>query len=114
MRSTSAQRLEQNARNFGSDGLPQIGQGARRGAAGSVMAVFPNPVSQQFSIQVHDQPAPGARLQWVDASGRLVAEEAFLAGGTRAVPDIADGLYLLRLVDTNGSPIGVSRLILQR
>ena len=83
-------------------------------AAGSVMAVFPNPVSQQFSIQVHDQPAPGARLQWVDASGRLVAEEAFLAGGTRAVPDIADGLYLLRLVDTNGSPIGVSRLILQR
>jgi hypothetical protein len=32
--------LEQNARNFGSDGLPQSGQGARRKGAGSVIAMI--------------------------------------------------------------------------
>ncbi len=35
LRSTSAQRFEQNGENCASDGLLQIGHGARRGVRGS-------------------------------------------------------------------------------
>lgn len=76
------------------------------------ITMYPNPA--QDLVLVNTTAEGVARVQCMDATGRLVKEEAWQAGRPIAVHDLHAGLYVLRLVDRAGSTIAQDRLLIQR
>ncbi|MEO8590466.1 MAG: T9SS type A sorting domain-containing protein [Flavobacteriales bacterium] len=80
---------------------------------GPELMVYPNPALDAFTVRIDGVHDGGAMLVLLDATGRVVMQERYNAGGVIATGDLADGVYVLRAMDRTGSPISQARLIIQ-
>lgn len=88
-------------------GLPDVE------SSGSAMRVYPNPAADAVVV-ISDAAGPGSIVQIVDATGRLAAQEPLVAGQPITTAALSEGLYVLRILDYQGQPIGQQRLVIQR
>lgn len=78
------------------------------------LLAFPNPVTDAFRIRWNGEMVSGGRLQVVDLSGRMIGDWAFVPGTPVLVGSAAPGMYLVRLVDKDGRPLGETRIIVSK
>jgi len=77
------------------------------------MVVFPNPANDAVAVRCDDA-APGSRIEFTDALGRVMMSGRFSNGQAMDVSALANGLYVARIADANGRPIAQQRLLIQR
>jgi hypothetical protein len=77
------------------------------------LTVFPNPVGDQLNVRLSED-AAGTRVELMDAMGRVVRLEGYRPAMTVGVSDLAPGLYVVRVVDAQGTAIGQERILVQR
>lgn len=63
--------------------------------------VYPNPVSDYFSIIPHDNRF--RKVTIIEPSGRMLAEFDYLPSGGYPLTNISKGIYLIRITLTNGT-----------
>jgi len=78
----------------------------------NTMELFPNPATDEVRMRFTGV-APRT-VQLLDATGRTVYDERFRADGAIFVGDLAEGLYVVRALDTYGRALAQQRLIVQR
>ena len=84
----------------------------------SDLAVYPNPATNHFWVQVASPAAQSLRFEVMDATGRkLTSLTRRLSAGTETrvnfnATDWPAGLYLIRLLTNNGTLAGSARLII--
>lgn len=91
---------------------PFAGVGEERPSEPS-FALMPNPAAEAVWMRSSDAPF-GARVQLVDAMGRIALEQRYVEGGALDVGGYAPGLYVVRLLDPAGAPLAQQRLLIQR
>lgn len=64
--------------------------------------VFPNPASNFIRVKL-DGNTPLANAQFLDISGKMIAAPAIDSAGNIDVSGLANGVYLLRVTDSNGT-----------
>ena len=81
--------------------------------SGRQLILVPNPASDAVLIRCEDA-APGSIVQCMDATGRFVKQDAWMAGRALEIGDLNPGMYIVRLIDRAGSPLAQERLLIQR
>lgn len=81
--------------------------------SGRQVILVPNPARDAVLIRCEDA-APGSIVQCMDATGRLVKQDAWMAGRALEIGDLNPGMYIVRLIDRAGSPLAQERLLIQR
>ena len=86
-----------------------------RGSASSPrqLALVPNPANDAVLIRCEGA-TPGSIVQCLDATGRLVKQETWSAERAMLISELNQGMYILRMIDHTGAPIGQERLLIQR
>lgn len=79
-------------------------------AAGDGLTVFPSPATDMIRVAGIDA-EPGSRLLLLDATGRVALNASAI--GAIDVAGLAPGLYVARLLDRMGQPLGSGRLLIQ-
>jgi hypothetical protein len=74
--------------------------------------VAPNPARDELRIHAGEVDGP-MNVEVVDASGRSVWSGQRYSGGSITVLDWADGLYLVRMANAKGDPLGHARVVVQ-
>jgi len=77
------------------------------------LEVFPNPVGDQFNVRLSNGPA-ATLVELLDAMGRSVRREGYRPAMMVDVSDLAPGLYVVRVMDAQGTAIGQERILVQR
>lgn len=77
------------------------------------MSLIPNPAIDAVLVRCPDA-APGSIVQVMDATGRLVQQEAWNAERAMTISGLNAGLYIVRLADRDGRVLAQERLLIQR
>lgn len=88
--------------------------GVEERVAPSGMSIYPNPASDGFAVRIAGMANSGAVVECLDATGRVVLQERYVAGSTIGTGQLANGVYLVRAMDRSGAPIAQARLVIQR
>lgn len=80
---------------------------------GDELLVYPNPATESFQLSLPETHG-GERVQCLDATGRLVLEQAWSPGQPVSTDAMANGLHLVRVLDHAGLPLGQARLLILR
>jgi len=94
------------------DPFAAVGEGPSTGS-GAQMDVYPNPASDALTVHLDAVLDGGASLQCMDATGRLVMQVRYAAGGSISTAALANGVYVLRAIDRSGASIAQARFIIQ-
>lgn len=78
------------------------------------LQLYPNPANEGVYIRAVGEVPPSATVQWIDAVGRTVMSMPYVEHAFFPTTSLANGLYTVRLTDRNESPIGTSRVVIQR
>jgi hypothetical protein len=75
--------------------------------------LIPNPASDAVLIRC-DAAGPGAIVQCMDPTGRLVKQAAWGANRMMDLGEMNAGMYIVRVLDREGNSLGQERLLIQR
>ncbi|MBK6830968.1 MAG: T9SS type A sorting domain-containing protein [Flavobacteriales bacterium] len=77
------------------------------------LTLVPNPANDAVLVRCDDA-MPGSIVQCLDATGRLVKQESWMANRAMEIGHLNPGMYIVRLVDREGNPLAQERLLIQR
>jgi len=77
------------------------------------MVVYPNPTSKEFVIQLQGL-QKSLRLELLSPAGELLLSRDFTNGDSIDISEYAEGLYFLRVFETDSSKIFNTRLLISR
>ena len=77
----------------------------------SDLLLYPNPADQIFHLR--SEGLVNGTVELCDATGRVLLRSACKAGSPISIGDLPAGLYGVRCIDTQGTTIGTSRLMIQ-
>lgn len=77
------------------------------------LLIFPNPASDAVRISLSGDMPPRASVQCIDATGRTVWSERVNVTNEFSTASIANGVYVLRVVDATGTLHAQGRLVVQ-
>ena len=79
------------------------------------LSVYPNPVTQDFILQLPDELSAGCRIKMTDNTGRLVKDFGFLTGKHIQLSkgNLASGNYLLEAIDSKAKHIAMSKVVVR-
>ena len=79
------------------------------------LITYPNPVTQDFILQLPDELSTGCRIKMTDNTGRLVKDFGFLTGKHIQLSkgNLATGNYLLEAIDSNAKHIAISKVVVR-
>jgi len=77
------------------------------------LLIFPNPASDAVRIALSGDMPPRASVQCIDATGRTVWSERVNVTNEFSTASIANGVYVLRVVDATGTLHAQGRLVVQ-
>jgi hypothetical protein len=84
-----------------------------QGTTARPLTIYPNPADGSVRLSLQDGPPRDARIECLDATGRPVLDERFMDGAEVRTASLAEGLYVLRVIDDEGATIAQGRFIVQ-
>ena len=77
------------------------------------LLIFPNPATDAVRIALADGLVAGLRVECIDATGRIVRNERLNGTAMMRTTDVANGLYVLRVLDQDGRLQAQGRMVVQ-
>ncbi|MEZ4739937.1 MAG: T9SS type A sorting domain-containing protein [Flavobacteriales bacterium] len=79
----------------------------------SGLTLYPNPSSGEFRARVHGDVPQRSTVECIDATGRVVLRDTYIADGPISTSSIAPGIYLIRVIGPSGLALAQGRLLVQ-